>query len=72
MNLTEESYTSGGDKLLYRLEVGVEGLDEMFEEFGIVPCHLMRNLLVEKLDKGALEWVESKLKELTEELEKNN
>jgi len=70
--LTKNQTTDEGDPLLFWLEVGEEGLDEILEQHGIVPCHLHRNLATDKLKQQALPWVQSIVKELAEEMESNN
>lgn len=72
MNLTDHQTTENGDPLLFLLEIGEEGLDEILEEHGIVPCHLHRNLATDKLRANSLPWVRSTVKELATELERNN
>ncbi len=72
MNLEEQQTTDNGDPLLFWLEVGEEGLDEILEEHGIVPCHLHRNLTTDRLKANSLPWVRSIVKGLAEELERNN
>ena len=72
MELSSEQYTQRGDVLVYRLEIGEEGADQFLAECGIVPCHLHRNLLVDKLDEDSLKWVRHIVQELAEEMETNN
>tara|TARA_Y100001937_G_scaffold93805_1_gene127115 strand:+ start:1164 stop:1382 length:219 start_codon:yes stop_codon:yes gene_type:complete len=72
MELSSEQYTQRGDVLVYRLEIGEEGADQLLAECGIVPCHLHRNLLVDKLDEDSLKWVRHIVQELAEEMETNN
>jgi|TARA_R110000751_G_scaffold96275_2_gene187841 hypothetical protein len=72
MSLTDNQTTENGDPLLFWLEVGEEGLDEILEEHGIVPCHLHRNLATDRLKANSLPWVKSTVKKLAEELERNN
>jgi len=47
-------------------------LDELFLEYGIVPCHLHRNLLVDRLTKSAMQWIRDNVEELSEEMNNNN
>ena len=72
MNLGEQNTTEEGDPILFWLEIGEEGLDEVLIENGIVPCHLHRNLATDKLRADSLSWVRDTVEELAEELRNNN
>ena len=72
MNLGEQNTTEEGDPILFWLEIGEEGLDEVLIENGIVPCHLHRNLATDKLSADSLSWVRDTVEELAEELRNNN
>ena len=72
MSLTENETTEDGDPLLFWLEIGEEGLDDVLLEKGVVPCHLHRNLATDKLKADSLSWVRRTVDELAEELRRNN
>ena len=72
MSLSETETTDEGDPLLFWLEVGEEGLDEILLENGVVPCHLHRNLATDKLKADSLSWVKRTVKELAKEMRENN
>ena len=72
MNLGEHQTTEEGDPVLFWLEIGEEGLDEVLIENGIIPCHLHRNLATDKLRADSLSWVRDTVEELAEELRNNN
>jgi hypothetical protein len=71
MSLTKQETTERGDPLLFWLEVGELGLDEILEEYGIVPCHLHRNLTTDRLKAKSLKWVRDVVRELSEEFKNN-
>ena len=72
MNQGEHNTTEEGDPVLFWLEIGEEGLDEVLIENGIIPCHLHRNLATDKLRADSLSWVRDTIEELAEELRNNN
>ena len=72
MNQGEHNTTEEGAPVLFWLEIGEEGLDEVLIENGIIPCHLHRNLATDKLRADSLSWVRDTIEELAEELRNNN
>jgi|TARA_Y100000401_G_scaffold46089_2_gene35452 hypothetical protein len=71
-SLTEQETSDNGSPILFQLEVDAESLDELFFEYGIVPCHLHRNLLVDRLTESAMKWIRDNVEELSEEMNNNN
>lgn len=70
--LTEQEVSDNGSPILFELEVDTESLDELLFEVGIVPCHLHRNLVVDKLTASAMQWIRDNIEELSKELDNNN
>ena len=72
MSEPQNSLESDDSLPLFWLEVDEESLDEILMNEGIVPCHLHRNLVTDKLKANALPWVRLNVEELAEELRNNN
>ena len=65
----EVIFMENGDVLVYSLELGREGLDEILNEYKIVPCNLHRDIVVDKLHTSCIQWIRSVTSQLADELD---